>query len=96
MHKIVLSLAVLGLTATTAFAQTPTTFADVDVDANGELSLVELQAAWPDMTAVEFQGADTDGSGGLAAPELNAVQDAAAPAAPAPEPAPETPLPLAP
>lgn len=66
MHKIVLSLAVLGFSATAAFAQTPTSFADVDTDANGELSFAELQLAWPDLTQAEFDAADSDTSGGLA------------------------------
>lgn len=80
MRKIALTAAVLGLTATAAFAQTPTTFADVDADGNGELSLVELQAVWPDLTDAEFGGADVDVSGGLSTDELNSLQPAAVPA----------------
>ena len=90
MHKIALSLAVLGLTVSTAFAQTPTTFADVDADASGELSLVELQVVWPDLTEAEFTGADVDASGGLSAEEVNSLQPAAVPA---PEAAPAEPAP---
>jgi hypothetical protein len=91
MHKIALSFAVLGLSAGAAFAQTPTTFADVDADASGELSLVELQVVWPDLTEAEFTGADVDVSGGLSAEEVNSLQPAAVPA-PA-EPAPADPAP---
>ena len=87
MHKIALSLAVLGLTASTAFAQTPTTFADVDAVASGELSLVELQVVWPDLTEAEFTGADVDASGGLSAEEVNSLQPAAVPAPAEPAPA---------
>lgn len=83
MHKIALSLAVLGLSATAAFAQTPTSFADVDADANGELSFVELQVAWPDLAQAEFDAADIDLSGGLSVDELNSLQPAAIPADPA-------------
>ena len=83
MHKLALSLAVLGLSATAAFAQTPTSFADVDTDANGELSFAELQVAWTDLTQAEFDAADADASGGLSADELNTLQPAALPATPA-------------
>lgn len=83
MHKIALGLAVLGLSATAAFAQTPTSFADVDTDANGELSFAELTVVWPDLTQAEFDAADADASGGLSVDELNSLQPAAVPAAPA-------------
>lgn len=82
MQKIALSLAVLGLSATAAFAQTPTSFADVDADANGELSFVELQVAWPDLTQAEFDTADIDKTGGLTPDELNSLQPSALPATP--------------
>ena len=80
------TLAALGLSATVAFAQTPTNFADVDTDANGELSFVELQVAWPDITQAEFDAADTDLSGGLSTDELNSLQPAALTGAPTTEP----------
>ncbi len=83
MRKIALSLAVLGLTATAALAQTPTSFADVDTDANGELSFAELVLIWPDLTQDEFDTADRDVSGGLTADELNTLQPSALPATPA-------------
>lgn len=84
MHKIAVSLAILGLSAGAALAQTPTTFADVDSDNSGELSFVELQAVWPDLTQDEFDIADRDNSGGLNVDELNSLQPAAVPAPPAP------------
>ena len=80
MHKLVLSLAVLGLATTAALAQTPTSFADVDTDANGELSFAELQVIWTDLTQEEFDSADADGSGGLTPDELNTLQPATLPA----------------
>jgi hypothetical protein len=80
MHKLALSLAVLGLSATAAFAQTPTSFADVDTDANGELSFAELQLVWPDLSQGEFDGADADTSRGLSPDELNTLQPSALPA----------------
>ncbi len=82
MHKLALSLAMLGLSAGVAFAQTPTSFADVDTDANGELSLAELQLVWTDLQQAEFDAADADASGGLSATELNTLQPAALPATP--------------
>lgn len=82
MHKIALAVAALGLSTIAAVAQTPTSFTDVDTDANGELSFAELQVAWPDLTQGEFDGADADGSGGLTPDELNTLQPAALPATP--------------
>lgn len=93
MHKIALGLAVLGLSATAAFAQSPTSFADVDTDANGELSFAELQVVWPDLTQAEFDAADADTSTGLSVEELNSLQPAAVPAPATPEaPPPAAPL----
>jgi hypothetical protein len=83
MHKLALSLAVLGLSATAVFAQTPTNFADVDTDTNGELSFAELQLVWTDLTQEEFDTADADTSGGLTPDELNTLQPATLPATPA-------------
>jgi hypothetical protein len=80
MQKIVFStLIVLGLSSA-AFAQTPTTFADVDGDTSGELSFAELQVVWPDLSQAEFEAADADTSAGLNVSELNSLQPAAVPA----------------
>ena len=76
MHKIILSLAVFGLASTAAFAQQGMTFADVDADSNGELSLAELQIAWPDMAEAEFASGDLDASGGISVAELDTLQNA--------------------
>lgn len=83
MHKFALSLAVLGLATTATLAQTPTSFAEVDSDATGELSFAELQLVWTDLTQTEFDTADADASGGLTPDELNTLQPAALPATPA-------------
>lgn len=83
MHKFVLILAALGLSATAAIAQTPTSFSDVDTDASGELSFAELAVFWTDLTEAEFAGADADGSGGLTPDELNSLQPASLPTPPA-------------
>ncbi|PXA97469.1 calcium-binding protein [Nostoc sp. 3335mG] len=81
MKKIVLSsLVLLGMSGA-AFAQAATDFASVDTDANGGLSLAEVQVAWPDLTAEIFATADADGSGELSAEEYDAL--VAASAAPA-------------
>jgi hypothetical protein len=83
MHKLAMSLAIATLSASVAFAQTPTSFADVDTDSNGELSFAELVIVWTDLTQEEFDTADLDASGGLTADELNALQPATLPATPA-------------
>jgi hypothetical protein len=82
MKHLALGVAVLGLSAASALAQTPTTFADVDLDGSGELSFVELQAVWTDLTDAEFTAADADGSGGLTPVELDTLQPSAVPAVP--------------
>ena len=91
MRRLALSLALVGLTASATLAQAPTSFTDVDADANGELSFEELVVVWPDLTQDEFTTADADASGGLTPDELNVLQPAAvpapAPAAPAAAPA---------
>jgi hypothetical protein len=82
MKKIVLtSLFALGLSGA-AMAQAATDFVSVDTDANGGVSLVEAQVAWPDLTEEAFTAADTDASGELSAEEYDAlVAASAAPAA---------------
>ncbi|HTM78462.1 MAG TPA: hypothetical protein VL133_12635 [Devosia sp.] len=83
MHKIILSLAALSLSAGVAFAQTPTSFANVDTDGNGELSFTELRLAWPDLNQNEFAAADVNASGGLSSTELVSLQPVGAIEAPA-------------
>ena len=102
MKKTALGLMALTIMAAPALAQAPLTFAEVDIDASGELSFEELQAAWPDLTQDEFMAADLDMNGSLNADELNGLQPSSlsAPAVPpldggmdaplAPVPAPDT------
>lgn len=69
MQKIVLSVLVaLGL-STAVLAQDAAAFASLDADASGGLSLAEVQAAMPDVTAEAFATADADVSGELSAEE---------------------------
>jgi hypothetical protein len=95
MHKLVIAVAALGLSAGAAFAQT--SFTDVDADANGELSYAELQVAWPNLTQDEFTTADADASSGLSTSELATLQPpgdgaAAAPAETLPAPVASAPV----
>lgn len=78
MKKIVLSsLIVLGFSGA-ALAQAATDFASVDTDANGGVSLVEAQVAWPDLTQEAFTAGDADGNGELSAEEYDVLVAAAA------------------
>jgi len=80
MKKIILSsIVVLGL-STAAFAQAATDFISVDADVSAGVSLVEAQAAWPDLTPEAFAAADVDASGELSAEEYDALVASAAPA----------------
>lgn len=83
MHRLFLGLAAVGFATTATLAQSPTNFVDVDSDGNGELSFAELQQVWTDLSQAEFDGADVDASGGLSPDELDTLQPAALPAAPA-------------
>lgn len=83
MNKLALGLMALTFVATPALAQTPMNFADVDLDASGDLSFAELQSVWPDLTEDEFNTADMDANGSLSADELTALQPTTMPA-PAP------------
>lgn len=69
-----LAIAALGLSAGLAMAQAATPeFATVDADADGSITLTELQAAIPTVTEEAFAAADADGSGGLSAEEYAAL-----------------------
>ncbi|WIY52690.1 hypothetical protein O9Z70_14720 [Devosia sp. YIM 151766] len=80
MRRIALGLVALTLATSAALAQTPLTFADVDLDGNGELSFEELTAVWPDLSEEEFNRADVNMSGGLTPDELDALQPSTLPA----------------
>lgn len=47
-----------------------------DADGDGNVSMEELQAAYPDVTAEMFAGMDTDGDGVLGAAEMQAAMEA--------------------
>lgn len=80
MRRIAVGLLALTLATSAALAQTPLTFAEVDLDGNGELSFEELSAVWPDLTLEDFNRADVNMSGGLSPDELNALQPSTLPA----------------
>lgn len=64
------------MTAATAIALTTPAWAQADLDANadGEVTLEEVQAVNPDFTAEDFATIDTDGNGTLSAEEVSAAQ----------------------
>lgn len=61
-----------SLSAPVALAGEKSTLADHDADKNGSLSLAEVQAAKPAVTAEKFAAADTDGNGELSQEEYDA------------------------
>lgn len=68
MKKLVLTLgAMMAFAATQAAAQV------TDTDGDGVYSLVELQAAYPDLTAEAFTTIDVDANGSVDADELQAA-----------------------
>jgi|JI10StandDraft_1071094.scaffolds.fasta_scaffold214237_2 hypothetical protein len=58
--------------APSALAGEDMTLASLDTDANGTLSLTEVQAKKPEVTAEKFAKADTDASGELSEAEFTA------------------------
>lgn len=72
MNKTVCALALtFGLVGFAANAQTTVS----DTDGNGVFSMEELKAAYPDLTADQFQQMDVDGSGAIDADELQAARE---------------------
>ena len=71
MKKLVLALSVLGLGIAPALAQTSTapTFAEVDANADAQISMEEITAAGVNLTEEQFAAADVDGSGSLSEDE---------------------------
>ena len=80
MKKLLISVLVLGLGASSAMAQMATDFVAVDVDASGSVSLTEAMVVWPDLTDEAFAAADADGDGGLNQAEYEALLAANPPA----------------
>lgn len=73
MRTLATVLAVAALPATGVFAAT---FAEMDADTSGGLSLAEVQAAYPTATDVVFAEIDTNADGAVDEPELTAAVDA--------------------
>ena len=69
-RTITLIAALLGATATAAFAQVE------DTDGNGTYSIEEIQAAYPDVTEDTFAIVDVNGDGAVDADELAAAENA--------------------
>ncbi|MCK8463516.1 hypothetical protein MUY35_06600 [Aliiroseovarius sp. S1339] len=67
-----LAAALLIAGSTTLMAQD----AVLDANEDGEITMEELVAAYPDVTAEAFSAADADASGTLSADELAAAQEA--------------------
>lgn len=81
MKKLLITIAAIGLSSA-AFAQAAVTFASVDADTSGGVSLAEAQVAWPDLTQEAFDAADTSKDGSLDQAEFDAyVATLPAPAA---------------
>ncbi len=73
MKKIVAVTALAAfLAAPVALAGEKVTFASLDTDASGTLSLTEIQAAKPEVTAEKIAKYDTDASGELSEAEFDA------------------------
>ncbi|MDC9825756.1 hypothetical protein PRN20_18635 [Devosia sp. ZB163] len=72
MKKILITIAAIGL-STAAFAQAaPVTYATVDTDTSGGVSIAEAQVAWPTLTQEAFDAADTNKDGQLDQAEFDA------------------------
>lgn len=82
MKKILITLAVVGLTglSSAAFAQAAKDFAGADTDKSGDVSLAEAQVIWPSLTEDQYKAADTDANGSLNQAEYDAYSAANPPA----------------
>jgi len=75
MNKFTLSAITLATAMTPALAMSEGA-TEVDANGDGVLSVEEVQAVWPDMTAEQFAELDTDGDGALNDAEVMAAEDA--------------------
>lgn len=66
------------MSAVAAVALTAPAWAQADLDANGDgmVTLDEVQAVNPDITAEDFSAMDTDSDGVLSPEEVSAAQEA--------------------
>ena len=69
--KTILTTAALVALAAPAFAQS-----EMDMDGDGNVSLEEIQATYPELTEEQFTAMDTDTDGVLSEAELQAATDA--------------------
>lgn len=73
MKKLAIILAAAGI-STAAFAQgAMVDLATIDTDKSGDVSYVEAQVIWPDLTEEAFKAADVDGSGALSLEEVSTL-----------------------
>lgn len=80
MKKLLVPVLVLGLGSTAVMAQSINAFTAVDVDASGDVSLVEAQTVWTDLTAETYATADSNGDGKVDQAEYEAFLAANPPA----------------
>jgi hypothetical protein len=81
MKKLFVPLLVLGLgLSSAALAQSASDFVAVDADTSGDISLVEAQAVWAELTAEVFAAADTNADGKVDQTEYEAFLAANPPA----------------
>lgn len=67
--KKLIALTTLIALSTPALAQDET-FAALDADSDGVISMEELMVAMPDLTEADYTAADSDGDGGLSEEEF--------------------------
>lgn len=80
MKRLLISIVAIGF-STAVMAQAATDFAAVDTDTSGDISLMEAQVVWPDLTEDAYKAADLDQSGSLSQEEYEAYLAANPPAA---------------
>lgn len=71
MKKLILALAITGLTTASSFAQA--SFESIDADQSGGITLAEASAAGLTWTQEQFEAADTDADGALNVDEFAAA-----------------------
>ncbi len=74
MTKFIASILAAGALATTAFAAGSLT--DMDTNGDGLLTVEEVQAVYPEMTAEQFSQIDVNADGAIDDAELGAAQEA--------------------
>ncbi len=72
MKKLVISLIALGFAAPVLAQAAAPDFATIDADADGSVTLEELNVSYPDVTAEAYATFEAEASGGLSADEFAA------------------------